>query len=202
MVGLCGLIGCGGVSPARRGDRCFARGEIVSAIWHYGEAIEQGNTDPDVAYRRAAALRLMRDDRGAERDLVRAARWGSLEARGLLMLQRGIHDLDTARALADRHPDKSWAWSLYGDCLLAANRPDDAALVYGRALRLDPTTDLAQKVRHNLILALLRDDRIDAAERHLNDYLTLLDGSPEHEGRSLAGLLAYARGNVNRARLD
>ena len=199
-MALLGLAGCALTGPARRADRHLARHEFVAAIWEYGNAIDRGNSDPDVAWHRACTLRIMGDEREAERDLVRAARAGSIEAKALLMAARGVSDLSIPRQLIDRYPDAEWAWALYGDCLMRAQRPDDAAMAYERSLAIDPRGDIAQSVRYNLVLALLRQGRLEEATSQLNSYLTYLDGQPGADERLLAGILAYGRGDWAGAR--
>jgi len=151
-----------------------------------------------VPLRRAAAFRLLGDSQAAERELARAARLGSVEAKALLAARRGVADLATARALAEAHADESWAWSLFGDLLLRAGRPDDAATAYQRALALRPDGEFALRVRYNLIAALLRCGRVAEARRQLNSYLEALDRPPDADERYLAGLVAYAEGDYQR----
>ncbi|MFP4056741.1 MAG: hypothetical protein ACLF0G_07720 [Candidatus Brocadiia bacterium] len=194
FVAVLGLSGCGPAGHARRGDRHLARGEHVAAIWEYGEALER-REDPDVALRRACALSIMGDGQGARSHLARAARAGSIQARALLAAQRGIHDLAAAEALVARHPRKSWAWAYYGDSLLAAARPADAAGAYQRALHEGLQGPLGHAVRYNLALALLCAGDRQAAARSYKAYCLARDHPPGPQGRFLGGLLAYARGD-------
>jgi predicted Zn-dependent protease len=137
----------------------------------------------------------MGDDRGAEADLARAARAGSVEAKALLGAQRGPRDVAAARDLTERHPRKAWTWALYGDALLDGNRPADAATAYRTALDGGLDGPLALAARYNLTVALLRTGETQAAARSFADYRLALGRPLPPDGHYLAGLLAYAQGD-------
>ncbi len=185
--------GCAEGGPMQRGDRHYARGEYVDAIYEYGQVLD-AEDNPDAALRRACAYHRMGHAESAAADLARAARCGSPEARALVAAGPGHADPDALGAVAEARPDKAWPWALYGDALLEADRPDEAAAAYDRALGLDPGPDLAAGCLYNTALADLHRGDTDAAARHLAAYRGVA-AEPEGEAAAyLEGLVAYARG--------
>jgi len=192
FVGL--TAGCGTQAHLATGDRYFAKGEYVAAIYEYGKVLEKED-HPEAALRRACALKMMGHDEAAEGDLVRAARAGSTEAKALLGASQGAADISALQKVVEQYPDSAWVWALFGDCLLQDNQPDAAAKTYEEALKRGPKGRLAAAVLYNLTLAHIRAGDCQAATRSFVQYRTVADQPMSDADRYLAGLLAYARGD-------
>jgi tetratricopeptide (TPR) repeat protein len=110
------------------------------------------------------------------------ARWPddahALASRAHLRAQRGQHTLAIAdlQRLVERHPARAAAdWFNLGFVLDAAERPDDAAAAFRRALELDPQLDRAW---YGLGLVLIRQRRLDEAAAALERNTALQPMSP------------------------
>jgi len=197
VLGVFALGGCN-TSHMAKGDRCFREGEYVSAIWEYGRVIEKEES-ADAALHRSAALKAMGNDTAAEADLLRAARWGNIEAEAVLASRRGIEDTEALEHLVEQHPGCAWTWALYGDAKLHSGDPEAAAEAYRRATEALPTGDLALTIAYNATLADLQRGNYEDAVFSFGRYRTLADDPLPPEGRYLGGLVAYARGDMTEA---
>lgn len=95
------------------------------------------------------------------------------------------------------HPQSSRALQLRGDMLLARGDREGAKKAYGSAVSAEAKNFTA---RTSLILALLADRQLDAADRQLGEMRKLTPNHPRV--RYLSALIALERGNLNAALED
>lgn len=81
-------------------------------------------------------------------------------------------------ALASKR-DSAEAWALRGDCLKAANEPQDALAAYHRALALQPDYPEVQLQAAGIYLKQSRYDRVLATLDRLQDGIGIEDAKPE-----------------------
>jgi len=193
------LLAAGCATHAARGQRHFARGEYVAAIWEYEKALED-RPDPRVALRLAAARLEMGEGEGALRALDAAARAGSPEAGALVAARSGACGVASARALTETHPGKGWAWALYGDALAGEGRRDEAAEAWRRCLERGGERRLRRAVLYNLTAALVRSGDYDEARRTAAMMIGEAGEGLSGGEAYLAGVAAYAAGDLDAAR--
>jgi uncharacterized protein HemY len=157
----------------------------------------------DAAAAQEAVLKQVRDpDQGArERTTLTALRY-----QAAIHLGDAASRVEALEALADSRGGSVPIWVSLGDALLANGRPDEASVVWERALRTQPRTifverlaSIATEERHRERLrGLLRKLRADQIRpdlvRLLSAQLYLKDGDAEQAARELEALQNPASG--------